>query len=74
MTTIATPVTARRLRRHHSTGTVAAANTGIIHGEWELSAWTIDPSATCLATEASVDRTSNSIRSTPSAVRTPARA
>ena len=54
MTTIATPVTARTLRRHHSTEIVAAANTGIIQGECELTVWTIDPSAMSRATPALV--------------------
>ena len=53
---------------------MAAANTGIIHGEWELTVWTIEPSAMARVTLASVVRVSNTIRSTPSAVRIPASA
>ena len=72
MTPSAIAVTARTLRRHHSTGRVAAANTGIIHSERELTVCTIEWSAMALATLASLSRMSNTIRSTPSAVRIPA--
>src|ERR1700761_855869 len=72
MTPRATAGTARTLRRHHSTDRLAAANTGIIHSEWELTVWTMDPLAMALATPALVSRTSNTIRRTPSAVRIPA--
>src|SRR6201996_1447830 len=72
MAAMAIPMTARRLRRHHSTGTVAAANTGTSHHEWEGIVWNIDRSATARATAASGIRTSITIRYTPSPVSTPA--
>jgi hypothetical protein len=43
MATVAMPMTTRTLRRHHSTVTMAAANTGNIQAECELTPCTIDP-------------------------------
>ncbi|MET3425503.1 hypothetical protein BJ973_004715 [Actinoplanes tereljensis] len=60
------------LRRHHSTGTNAAANTGTCHHEWVSVAWAIAPAATSRAVSASDETTFITASSAPSAVRTPA--
>ena len=61
------------LRRHHSTGTVAAAKTGTMAHECEVIAWTMVLSAIDEATWASEISTSSTISQMPSAVRAPAR-
>jgi hypothetical protein len=72
MTAAAIPVTAMTLRRHHSTGTVASANTGTMAHECDVISWTMVPSAIAAAACWSRKTTFSTISKTPSAVRAPA--